>query len=519
MSKVSELIAAWRELGPVFWSESQHGWIDVTGEPITLAPWQRATLSAWEAHRGEITTLAVSNVKKTGKTLLNAVLLCWRWLALPGEHFACANDLDQSAGRQFQMIAEMVRRNPYLRRNVKAGKSELVFTPTGSTIRALSVDAAGNAGANHLTASHTESWGIVYEGGVRAYEELTPPPGRVFGLPALRIMDSYAGYESESTTWHATVDRGLAGQRVSDDWPIYRADGLLLFHVEGEEAQRLCFRGTPDEAAAYYADQRTTLRPGAFLRLHENKRSTGSESFIDMVLWDACVDPNHAPAMPGIPQSLFVGVDAATKHDSAAVVACDYNMERRKVAIARHRIWYPRGVVLDMDATIGDYLRELRRGFSIRAVWYDPYQMTALAQQLQRDGLPMIEYAQSTPNLTAMGQNLFDLIKGGNLIAYADDDLRRQVSHAVAVESSRGWRIAKEKASAKVDAVVALAMAALAAVEGGAAQALPAGTVGAAVRENWQTSRWNTAAGDPARSSLRQEMRREHRRFSILNRR
>ena len=80
----------------------------------------------------------------------------------------------------------------------------------------------------------------------------------------------------------------------------------------------------------------------------------------------------------------------------------------------------------------------------------------------------MREYPQSVPNLTAMGSNLYDLIKSGNLIAYADDDLRRQVSHAVAVESSRGWKISKERAANKIDAVVALAMAALACVSEGA---------------------------------------------------
>src|SRR5574341_1499626 len=116
MANASELIAEWREMGPAAWAESAHGWIDVGGEPIRLAEWQSAVLRAWEAHSGERTTLAVSNVKKVGKTLLNAVLLCWRWLALPGEHFAVGNDLDQSAGRQFQMIAEMVRRNAYLDR-------------------------------------------------------------------------------------------------------------------------------------------------------------------------------------------------------------------------------------------------------------------------------------------------------------------------------------------------------------------------------------------------------------------
>lgn len=455
-------------MGPIAWAESPHGWIGIDGKPITLEPWQRAILAAWEAHRDAVTTLAVSNVKKTGKTLLNAVMLAWRWLALPSEHFAVGNDLDQSAGRQFSMIADMVRRNPYLKRNVKTSANRLIFTPTGSTITALAVDAAGNAGANHLTASHTEGWGVIFEAGVRAYEELTPPPGRVYGLPALRVIDSYAGYEGESETWHGVVDRGLKGQCIDDDWPIFINGGLLLFHMEGEEAQARCFRGTPEEAAAYYADQKTTLRPGAYLRLHKNKRATGSESFIDLDWYDACVDLSHRPLLPCHDVSIFIGVDGAYKHDSAAVVATYYDLAQKKVGVALHRIWEPGGKELDLDATIGDTLRELRQSYHIVKVLYDPYQLVSLSQQLRRDGLPMLEYPQSVANLTAIGQNLYDLIKGHNLIAYADADLRKQMSHAVAVQSSRGWRIAKEKASNKIDAVVALAMSAYATVTFGA---------------------------------------------------
>lgn len=463
MSKVDDLIQEWRDLGPVAWGESPHGWIDIDGKPIVLASWTKALLAVYGALCAAITLLAISAPKKAGKTTANAFLLCFRWLVYPGDHFCVGNDWDQSAGRQFQMIADMVRRNAYLKRSVKVSANRLIFTPTGSTITALAVDAAGNAGANHLTASHTEAWGIVYEAGIRAFEELTPPPGKRFGVPALRIVDSYAGYEGESVTWHSIVDRGLAGERISDDWPIYLNGGLLLFHAVGEEGQRLCFRGTPEEAAAYYADQKTTLRPGAYLRLHENKRSTGSESFINLDWWDRCVDANHSPLLPGAGEQLFLGVDAATKHDSAAVVACYFDRWRGKVAIGCHRVWYPNGEPLNMDETIGGYLRELRGGFRIGAALYDPYQMVSLAQQLSMEGVPMREYPQTVGNLTSMGQNLFDLIKGGNLIAYADDDLRRQISHAVAVESSRGWKISKDKASLKVDLVVALAMAALAA--------------------------------------------------------
>ena len=462
MKPIDELIRQWREIGPVAWAESEHGWLNSDKQPITFTPWQRAVLEAWWSYREVVTTLAISNIKKTGKTFTNAVLLCWRWLALPGEHFAVGNDFDQSASRQFQEITNMVRNNEYLKKNTAITARVLTFKPTNSTIQALSIDAAGNAGANHLTASHTETWGVIYQAGVRAYEELTPPPGRFYGLPTLRICDSYAGYLGESDTWHKLVDRGLQGKLVSSEWPIYIKNGLMLFHIDGETAQQRCYRGTREEAAIYYTDQKTTLRPGTFERLHLNKRSTGEEAFIDMELWDKCIDPNHRPVLSLPDKRLYVGVDAAIKHDSASVVAVYYDFAIKKVLLARHKVWQPsRQAPLDLDGTIGDFLRELHKNYHLAEIRYDPYQMHDLATRLRSEGLPMVEYPQSVPNLTATGQNLYELIKAGNLLLYPDNFMRTCASHAIAVQSSRGWRIAKEKTSYKIDVIVALSFAAL----------------------------------------------------------
>jgi hypothetical protein len=93
--------------------------------------------------------------------------------------------------------------------------------------------------------------------------------------------------------------------------------------------------------------------------------------------------------------------------------------------------------------------------------------MAAVAQRLASLGIPMREFPQSVSNLTAMGSNLFELIKGRGIETYSDDQIRLAVSRAIAVETPRGWRIAKEKASHKIDVVVALAMASLAAVQDG----------------------------------------------------
>jgi phage terminase large subunit-like protein len=91
--------------------------------------------------------------------------------------------------------------------------------------------------------------------------------------------------------------------------------------------------------------------------------------------------------------------------------------------------------------------------------------MQAVAQRLAHCGLPLVEFPQSVPNLTEASSNLYELIKGRNIVAYVDDEIRLAISRCAALETSRGWRIAKEKASHKIDVVVALAMAALGAIE------------------------------------------------------
>jgi hypothetical protein len=58
------------------------------------------------------------------------------------------------------------------------------------------------------------------------------------------------------------------------------------------------------------------------------------------------------------------------------------------------------------------------------------------------------------------------LAAGTNLVAYPNATIRLAVSRAIAAETARGWRIAKDKQAHKIDVVIALAMAALAAIRG-----------------------------------------------------
>jgi hypothetical protein len=156
------------------------------------------------------------------------------------------------------------------------------------------------------------------------------------------------------------------------------------------------------------------------------------------------------------------------KRDSTAIVCCTFDQAAKKVRLVWHRIFQPSpDDPLLFEDTIERTLLDLRRRFWVREVRFDPYQMQATAQRLVAQGVPMLEFPQSVPNLTEASTNLYELLKGRNLLVYPDDDLRLAVSRCVALETTRGWRIAKEKASHKIDVVVALAQAALGAVQQG----------------------------------------------------
>ena len=470
MAPIDALVERWRGMGPVRWAQHRYGWVlPETGMPIRLEPWQAAVLSVWWERRDRVSTLGISNVKKTGKTTCNAVLLAWRWLAIPGEHYAVANDLDQSRGRQFQMVSDMVKKHPLLADQVTITRDKLTFTPTGSTLEALAVDAAGNAGANHHTASHTESWGIIHEGGIRAWEELTVPPGRRYDFRALRIADSYAGWLDESDTWHDLVDRGTAGERVSTRWPIFQAGGLLLFHMEGEEAQRRCYRGGAEDREQYYVDERASMRANAFTRLHENRRTSTDSRFIDRESWDACILPGYHCPGPNKDLVLYAGLDLGIKHDHSAFVSVFRrdNVQSPSATLgagqgndfwlAPFRCWLPAPVV-DLGA-VEQHIVQLRRDYGDLHVALDPYQGEHLRQRLTQRGIDIREFPQTEGPLTEAAGLLFDLIRARRLVIFEGAEvLRDYVLAAAAKEGARGVRLVKSSTGQKVDAAIALAM-------------------------------------------------------------
>lgn len=447
------------------WAEAH--WPLEDGSLIRFTEWQVAAGEAIFPDEGDPPwdTFLLSTVKKAGKTTFDACATAFAALTFPAPEtvFVLSNDLLQAQERVFDMIAKAFRRMGLERSGSAVITSSSILLPeTGTRIVALAADYAGSAGAIFGVSSWTELWGFRHEGHVRLWEEMTPIP-RGPGRRSLRIVDSYAGFAGASPILEPMWERALKGERIHPELPIFTAGRLWAYIDTGEDAQRRAWRGTEAEREAYYVEQRASLRPGTYARLHLNQWQAGEEAFVTSDAWDACTDPNLHPLLPDRGVKVDVGVDAATKKDTAAVVAV--SRVGQSVELVAHRIFTPRpGAPLDLEETIEAYVLELSRSFSVRSVRYDPYQMARSAATLQKAGVRMVEYPQTTPNLTASSQALYDAIKARHLRVYPAPDLRQHVLNAVALDSGRGWRIAKDRSTNKVDGCVALSFATVGAV-------------------------------------------------------
>jgi phage terminase large subunit-like protein len=397
--------------------------------------------------------------KKSGKTGLAALHLLVTTLLFGGryaEGYVVANDLEQAQGRVYEAVRRIVQASPALRSECRITNDRVVVNETGATITALASDYASAAGGHPTISVFDELWGYTSERSRRLWDEMIPVPTR---KTSCRLVVTYAGFDGESLLLHELYKRGLQQKQVGPD--LYAGDGILMFWSHEPIA--------PWQDARWLAEMRRSLRPNQFLRMIEN-RFVGSESaFISMEQWDACVDPNARPVLADPSMSVYVGVDASVKNDSTAIAAVAYDRRSKSVRLINHKIFLPTSEApIEFEAMVEQTLLDWRNRYRVKAVWYDPYQMAATAQRLS-SRLPMREYPQTSGNLTATSQNLYDLVTARNLISYPDEQIRLAISRAIAVESSRGWRIAKDKQSHKIDVVVALSMAALAAVRSEAA--------------------------------------------------
>ncbi len=434
-------------------------------------------------------TVLYSTIKKSGKTALGAAVGCWyAENGPPGtEIFVLANDLDSAEGRLMRDIKYHFEQRIANRELFDTGERVYRYTtrtckitqyrielPNGTFIQAVAQSYRSVAGARQALTLWDELWGYTSELSRRTWDELTPIPTVE---NSLRFISTYAGFENESDLLWDLYLKGVGaeehqqgkGETIKglEDYPCWK---------NGEIFTYWCHEPTmPWQTPEYYEKQMSTLRPSAYIRLHENRWVTSQEAFIPVEWYDEGAKKYEAPAElwsdhPFRHWPVVIGVDAGIKRDSTAVVGVAFDQQSGVVGQLFHRIWTPsEGDPVDLDITVERTILELRQNFNIAAVVYDPQHIIQTMLRLKNKGINTFEFTQSVRNMTAASQLLYDLFKYRKYHAYRDDDVRRHIQMAMAETSSKGFRIVKNTASRRafVDCAIAMAMASYVAVTNG----------------------------------------------------
>lgn len=462
------------------WAE-RHFYIPLTSEPVKLPLHQKAILRFFFTRKENghfpYQTLIYSTVKKSGKSTTAGIIA--RYFAETqtryGEIYTIGNDLEQAKDRSYKEVVRSIEMTPGYnsykdalpgRWNVQ--KLTMRCLLTGSTIKAIAVDAAGEAGGQPALTIWTELWGAENQEAKRFWDEMTPIPT----VPdSLRLVETYAGYDGESELLRGLYDVGLEGHHLTagelaemickpgvpgeefqdfvDCWwetggdpdveiPLWtnKSAGLAMYwdsgitarrmpwqHMcEGDETCERCHRprfeheiGIP--ADEYYSGQEQILIEQAYRRLHFNEWIGAESAFVPMELYDSCGEIHKVdPILPNERTPLVFGVDAAVTGDCFGLVVVSRCTENHDcIDIRALKKWDPSGsggtIQLDEPEQFIRTACQPQHG-NVVQVAYDPYQLESMAQRLRNEGIAWMEPFNQMGERLKADSLLYDLIIG-----------------------------------------------------------------------------------------------------------
>ena len=425
-------------------------------------------------------TVLYSTTKKSGKTLLGASVAGWFQECAPAqsEIYTIANSLEQAEGRVMKDVKYHYRQKSEIEDDVswRINANTVENTKTGTFTRAMSGAFKSNAGTRHALTVWDELWGASSEPDVRMWDEMTPIPTVPYSL---RFIVTYAGFYNESKLLWDLYLQGVGkcehkdgmGEPVPELSDIVDSEGNPVCFYSGDLFVYWNHEPTmPWQTQKYYDSQLQSLRPAAYLRLHENRWVTTQETFIPTNWWTDSntleTSADYWPEHPFRDLPIYIGVDAGVKRDCTAIVGVAHDHERGRIGIVFHKIWTPvAGETLDLDVTVEQYLLKKYQQYRIKLVGYDPTFLYQTVLKLKAKGLPMQEFVQVGSQMVEASQTLFDLLQNRRLDTYPDEQAKQHIQNAVAKQDGRGVRITKIKYSRgaaffkPVDFVIALAIA------------------------------------------------------------
>lgn len=425
-----------------------------TQAPMVLHDEQRAVLNEMfrrDAHGKLVySTIVYSSIKKSAKTTIGAGIALWQAFRVPfGEIYIIGNDLKQADSRMAQALRDCIKLNPRMQ-NIKLPTSTYrILLPNNTRIETIPVDPTGEAGMNPTGLFWTEAWGAKQAKHELLWTEAQISPTRLGN--SFRFVESYAGHSGESLIlerlYESIVQQGTPLEHIAPE-----------LYTKGSAIAYWCTRPyLPWQTDAYYQEQAATLTPSEFARIHRNAWVTSTESYIDITWWDAC-QVDVIPMTAETPQ--IVALDAGVTSDCFAMQAV--TKRGAKTQCLRTQVWVPQqGKPLDFDA-IEVEIAAYCEAHNVKEVVYDPYQLAQMAQRLRKrlKTTRVHEFEQGGRRAEA-DTALRQKIMNRDIEHTGDAVLRIHMMNADSKSTDDSkLRLVKRHEQGKIDAAVALSMAA-----------------------------------------------------------
>ena len=458
------------------------------GEQVKLRPFQRSIVCG--IYDTPTRRAVISFGRKNGKTGLSAFLLllhlCGPEARANSQLYSAAQSRDQAA-LLFNLAAKVVRFSPDLRAVVaiRDTAKQLACAELGTLYRALSAEASTAYGLSPVFTVHDELGQVrgprseLYEALETAAGAQESPLSIVISTQApndgdllsLLIDDAGSGHDARTKLflYSAPVDADpFAEETIRAANPAF---GDFLNPVEVREQA---------EAA-----RRMPSRESAYRNLILNQRISADDRLIAAADWKGAQADFDADDLIG--RRCYAGLDLSSTQDLTSLVLAfppdgdgpwftlswfwlpgDGIAEKAIHDRVPYDLWAKQGHLSLTDGRAVDKLSVVRLlagimgRFDVVSVAYDRWRIEDLKMVLQAEGidLPLAPYGQGYKDMAPAVDELERLILNGKLRHNGNPVQTWCASNAVVQTDPAGNRkITKEKATGRVDGIVALCMA------------------------------------------------------------
>jgi phage terminase large subunit-like protein len=467
MKRRSSIFQGFPTLGRyvIWWIETHCvlGVGDHYGKQFKLRPWQKHIILHLYRLNPDGTRryrrALIGMPKGNGKTPLEAAIAAFELAG--GDHVAPVVPVGAASFEQadlaFGDLKVMFRESPTLSQVADVYDTEIILR--GMPGRAYRVAAARGSNDGARPTCYIADELHEFDDSAKEGAHLVLSNGTAKRADSLQLNMTTAGANLDSLCgrMYQHGKRIQSGEAIDDRFLFIWFEGPEDIDITNEDALRAAIRSC-NPAADDFLDveevvQRSKVIPEfEFRRYYLNQWTRAQESWLPPGAWLSCEGDNEIPKGADV----FVGVDMAIFHDSAAV--CVAWQSPTGEVVVQSRVWEPEDGRIDHHS-VKQHLKELSRQFNVKRIVADPRYFELIATELLDEGLPVLDFPQSPERMYPACANAYELIASNQLIHGGDATLTDHVLSAAQRQTDRGWTLSKGRSKRKIDACIALVMA------------------------------------------------------------